>query len=48
MKILRLPKLQRQDGIRNTKKKFDIEADDCNLPFDLSWMLKVINFTQDV
>ena len=48
MKILRLPKLPRQDGIRNIKKKFDIVADDCPLPFDVSWMLKVINFTQDV
>ena len=48
MKILRLSKLPRQDGIRNITKKFDIVADDCNLPFDVSWMLKVINFTQDV
>ena len=48
MKILRLPKWPRQDGIRNIKTKFDFVADDCNLPFDVSWILKVINFTQDV
>ena len=48
MKILKLPKLPRQDGIRNIKKKFDIVASDCNLPFDVSWILKVINFNQDL
>ena len=45
---MKIPKWPRQDGIRNIKKKFDFVADDPNLPFDVSWIIKVINFTQDV